>query len=88
MPHPKKIQLGQKIRRDKWGDMGNLKINLCTVQQQGMPSWPGHPAQEDLKDPKMKEILNAYCALTNYDPELMRMMKALEALKFLKYWRK
>jgi len=32
---PKKYNWGKKIRRNNWGDMGNLKINLCTCAAAG-----------------------------------------------------
>ena len=87
-PIPKKYNWGKKIRRDNWGDMGNLKINLCTCAAAGhfIMTWTSSTGR--LKRPKDHTILNAYCALTNYDPKTGEHGEGVEAIRCLKYWRK
>ena len=87
-PVPKKYNWGKEIRRDNWGDMGNLKINLCTCAAAGHAIMVWTSSTGRFKRPKDQDILNAYCALTNYDPETKANDVGVEALKFLKYWRK
>jgi len=87
-PVPKRYNWGKKIRPDNWGDMGNLKANLCTCAAAGHAIMVWTSSTGRLKRPKNEDIMNAYCALTNYDPTTDANDEGLEALKFLKYWRK
>jgi hypothetical protein len=85
---PKKHNWGKKIKRNAWGDMGNLKINLCTCAAAGhsIMAWTSNTGR--LKKPSNKSILNAYRALTHYNPKTHEHDDGVEALKCLKYWRK
>ena len=68
--------------------MGNLKINLCTCAAAGHAIMAWTSSTRRLERPNDEDILKAYCALTNYDPETKANDEGVEALKFLKYWRK
>jgi hypothetical protein len=87
-PVPKEYNWGKKIRVDDWGEMGNLRTNLCTCAAAGHAIMVWTSATGRLKRPKDEDILKAYCALTNYIPETDANDEGVEALKFLKYWRK
>ena len=85
---PEKYNWGKKIRRNNWGDMGNLKVNLCTCAAAGhfIMTWKSSTGR--LMRPKDEIILKAYCALTDYDPQSGEPGQGVEAIRCLKYWRK
>jgi hypothetical protein len=85
---PKKFNWGKKIKPNDWGDMGNLKINLCTCAVAGhsLMSWTSNTGR--LKRPRKEEILNAYCTVSGYDPQQPEKDEGVEAIKVLKHWRK
>lgn len=87
-PIPKIHNWGKKIKKDKWGVMGNIRTNLCTCSAAGhmIMSWTSNTGR--LKRPKDEDIMKAYCDLTNYIPETDENDEGVEALKTLKYWRK
>lgn len=87
-PIPKQHNWGKKIKRDNWGDMGNLRTNLCTCAAAGhlIMAWTSNTGR--LKRPKNDAILNAYCAVSNYNPETNQNDEGVESLKVFKYWRK
>lgn len=79
---------GKKIKKKKWGTMGNLKAELCTCSAAGhqIMTWTSNTGK--LKRPKDSDIMKAYCDLSNYDPVTDKNDEGVEALKVLKYWRK
>jgi hypothetical protein len=85
---PKTYNWGKKIRKNKWGVMGNLVANNCTCVAAGhfIMSWTSNTGK--LKRPKDADIMNAYSSLTNYVPDTGENDEGVEALKTLKYWRK
>ena len=85
---PKQHNWGKKIKRDNWGDMGNLQTNLCTCAAAGhlIMTWTSNTGR--LKRPNNEAILTAYCAVSNYDPKTKQNDDGVESLKVLKYWRK
>jgi hypothetical protein len=85
---PKQYNWGRKIKPDKWGDLGNLKINNCTCAVAGhlIMSWTSNTGR--LKRPKEKAIVNAYSTVTNYNPETNEHDEGVESIKVLKHWRK
>lgn len=87
-PIPKRYNWGKKIKKDNWGEMGNLRANLCTccAAAHMVMVWTSNTSR--LKRPKDEEIMKVYCELTNYNPETDENDEGLEALKTLKYWRK
>ncbi|HNP23331.1 MAG TPA: hypothetical protein PKM63_04185 [Panacibacter sp.] len=87
-PLPKQHHWGKKIKKDKWGVMGNFRTNLCTCAAAGhmIMTWTSNTGR--LKRPDDEDIMKAYCALTNYIPETDENDEGVEALKVLKYWRK
>ena len=87
-PIPKQYHWGKKIHKKKWGVMGNLRTNLCTCAAAGhlIMVWTSNTSR--LKRPKDEDIMQAYCALTDYIPETDENDEGIEALKTLKYWRK
>jgi len=88
IPIPKRHNWGKKIKRDKWGHMGNLDANLCTCSAAGhlIMVWTSNTS--GLQRPKDEDIMKAYCDLTDYNPETDARDTGVEALKALKYWRK
>lgn len=87
IPIPKRHNWGNKIKRDKWGVMGNLRTNLCTCSAAGHLIMVWTSNTDGLKRPKDEEIMKAYCDLTDYNPETDARDTGVEALKALKYWR-
>ncbi len=87
-PIPKMHHWGKKIGKDKWGVMGNFRTNLCTCAAAGhmIMTWTSNTGR--LKRPNDKDIMKAYCDLTDYVPETDENDEGVEALKVLKYWRK
>lgn len=85
---PAEYNWGKKIKPDKWGALGNLKINDCTCAAAGhlIISWTSNVGK--LHRPTTKAIVKAYTAITDYDPEVDGIGKPVEAIKALKYWRK
>lgn len=85
---PDEYNWGIKIKADKWGDMGNLKINNCTCATAGhlIMVWTSNTGK--LHKPKDKDILNAYIDITGYNPKTDGEGESVEAIKALKYWRK
>ena len=85
---PKRYNWGRKIRDKKWGDLGNLKINLCTCAVAGhfVMAWTSNIGR--LKRPTNEAILDAYSTVAGYDPEKPEKDEGIEAIKVLKYWRK
>jgi hypothetical protein len=79
---------GKKIKKKKWGTMGNLKAELCTCAAAGhqIMTWTSNTGK--LKRPKDSDIMKAYCDLSNYDPLTDENDEGVEPLKVLKYWRK
>lgn len=87
-PIPKRHNWGKKIKKNKWGDMGNLKAELCTCAAAGhyVMTWTSNTGR--LKRPNDKDIMKAYRELTNYNPDTDENDEGVEALKVLRYWRK
>lgn len=85
---PVNYNWGNKIKPDNWGALGNLKINDCTCAAAGhlIISWTSNVGK--LHRPTTKAIVNAYSAITDYDPKVDGIGKPVEAIKALKYWRK
>ena len=85
---PRRYNWGRKIRDNKWGDLGNLKINLCTCAVAGhfVMAWSSNIGR--LKRPNNEAILNAYSAVAGYNPDKPESDEGVEAIKVLKYWRK
>ena len=85
---PKRYHWGKKIRKDKWGVMGNFRTNLCTCAAAGhlIMVWTSNTG--GLQRPNDADIMKAYCDLTRYNPETDAYDTGVEALKVLKYWRK
>ena len=85
---PKRYNWGKKINPDKWGAMGNLVANNCTCAVAGhlIMSWTSNTGR--LKRPKDKAIMDAYCAVTNYNPKTDENDEGIESIKVLKHWRK
>lgn len=88
LPIPKRHNWGKKIKKDKWGVMGNFRTNLCTCAAAGhlIMVWTSNTSK--LQRPQEEDIMKAYCDLTNYNPETDENDEGVEALKVLKYWRK
>jgi hypothetical protein len=85
---PKIYNWGKKIKKDKWGVLGNLKAECCTCTAAGHMVMVWTSNTNGLKRPKEHEIIDAYCELTNYNRETDENDEGVEALKTLKYWRK
>ncbi len=87
-PIPKRFNWGKKIKNDKWGVLGNLQTNLCTCAAAGhfIMVWTSNTGR--LKRPKEESIMEAYCAVTNYNPETKENDEGVECIKVLKHWRK
>jgi hypothetical protein len=87
-PIPKKYNWGKKIRHNKWGAMGNLKIKICTCAAAGhsIMAWSSNIGE--LVRPSDESILDAYRALSHYNPETNEHDDGVESLRCLKYWRK
>ncbi len=85
---PPEYNWGSKIKSDKWGTLGNLKINDCTCAAAGhlIMAWTSNIGK--LHKPTTKAIVKAYTAVTGYNPKVDGIGKSIEALKVLKYWRK
>lgn len=79
---------GNKIQPDKWGSLGNLKINNCTIASAGhlIMTWTSSIGK--IHKPTTKAIVEAYTELTGYNPETDGIGEPIEALKALKFWRK
>ncbi len=79
---------GSKIQPDDWGALGNLKINDCTCAAAGhlILSWTSNIGK--LHRATTKSIVEAYTAITGYDPKVDGIGQPVEAIKALKYWRK
>lgn len=88
LPIPSRYNWGRKIRKDKWGVLGNLTANLCTCSAAGHMKMVWTVNTSGLKRPDEAAIMDAYCALTDYVPETDANDTGVEALKALKYWRK
>ena len=84
---PKEFNWGKKIKKDNWGDMGNLKINNCTCAAAAhlIMVWSSNTGK--FRKPSDKNILKVYCNISGYDPKKGGEGNAVEALKTLKYWR-
>jgi len=85
---PKQYNWGKKIKPDKWGDFGNLKINNCTCAVAGhlIMTWTSNTGR--LKRPKEKSIVDAYSDVTNFNPLTNENDDGVESIKVLKHWRK
>jgi len=85
---PKRYNWGKKIKKDKWGVMGNFRTNLCTCAAAGHQIMTWTSSTGRLLRPKNEDIMKAYCDVTKYIPETDENDEGVEALKVLKYWRK
>ncbi len=85
---PDTFNWGKKIPRDKWGHMGNLKINNCTCAAAGhlIMNWTANIGK--MKRPTIKAVVQSYIDLTGYNPEKDGIGNPIEAIKALKFWRK
>ncbi len=85
---PTQHNWGNKIKPDKWGSLGNLKINNCTMASAGhlIMTWTSNIGK--IHKPATKAIVEAYIKLTGYNPKTDGIGEPVEALKALKYWRK
>jgi hypothetical protein len=85
---PDEYNWGKNILPDKWGTLGNLKINNCTCASAGhlIMSWTSNIGK--LHRPTTKSIIDAYSEVTGYNPETDGMGEPIEAIKVLKHWRK
>lgn len=85
---PAEYNWGKKILPDKWGTLGNLKINNCTCASAGhlIMTWTSNIGK--LHRPTQKAIVAAYSELSGYNSETKGPGEGIEAIKVLKYWRK
>ena len=85
---PEEFNWGWKIKDDKWGWLGNKRANNCTCVAAGhfIMTWTSNTGK--LSRPKASEIVDSYCALTNYDRITDENDTGVECLKVLKHWRK
>ena len=85
---PAEYNWGKRIKAGQWGALGNLKINNCTCAAAGhlIMTWTSNIGK--LHKPTTKAIVQAYTAVTGYDPKTDGIGNPVEAIKVLKYWRK
>ena len=85
---PEEFNWGTKIKDDNWGWLGNKRANNCTCVAAGyfIMTWTSNTGK--LFRPKASEIIDAYCAVSNYDRITDKNDYGVECLKVLKYWRK
>ena len=85
---PQEYNWGKKIPPDKWGTLGNLKMNNCTCAAAGhlIMTWTSNI--ERLHRPTTRAIVEAYTTVTGYNPETDGIGEPVEAIKTLKFWRK
>jgi hypothetical protein len=85
---PEKHLWGKKIPKDKWGMMGNNKLDDCTIASAGhlIIEWTSDNGKVII--PKEKHIISAYSALSGYNPKTKKNNKPVYQLDVLKYWRK
>ncbi len=85
---PAEWNWGHKIKPDKWGMMGNKKIDNCTCAAAGhlIMTWTSNTGK--LIKPKDKAILKAYSDITGYNPKTGKNDTGACLIDVLKYWRK
>ncbi|CAN5174242.1 hypothetical protein BH20BAC1_BH20BAC1_25260 [soil metagenome] len=85
---PSSYNWGKKIEPDKWGHLGNLKINNCTCAAAAhlIMNWTANIGK--IKRPTMKSVIQSYAELTGYNPKTDGIGNPIEAIKALKFWRK
>lgn len=85
---PASFNWGKKIKKNDWGWMGNKRADLCTCAAAAhmIMTWTSNTGR--LKRPLLSQVKEAYCAVTNYNPETDENDEGVEPLKVLKYWRK
>lgn len=77
-----------KKKTTPWRRMGNWTANNCTCATAGhmIECWTANATNEDII--LTREVMEAYTALTGYDPETHENNDSLYYLDVLKYWRK
>ncbi|MDQ6901936.1 MAG: hypothetical protein M3139_02850 [Bacteroidota bacterium] len=85
---PLSCNWGNKIETEKWGTLGNLRINDCTCAAAGhlIMAWTSSIGK--LHKPSTKAIVQSYSDLTGFNPKTDGQGKSIEAIKALKHWRK
>ncbi|MEO7961978.1 MAG: hypothetical protein ABIR19_10550 [Ginsengibacter sp.] len=85
---PPEYNWGRKIKPEKWGTLGNSKINNCTCAAAGhlIMTWTSNIGK--LHRPATQAIVEAYTEVTGYNPKTDGIGNPVEAIKVLKYWRK
>lgn len=88
LPVPRDHNWGTRIRDNGWGWLGNKRANDCTCVAAGyfIMTWTSNTGR--LFRPKAREIVDAYCAVSNYNPGTGANDTGVECLKVLKHWRK
>jgi hypothetical protein len=85
---PPSVNYGGKIPADGWGMMGNDKAGDCTCAAAGhfIQDWTSNTGSEvTISD---EEVIEAYTALSGYDPETGVNDNGAVELDALNYWRR
>jgi hypothetical protein len=87
-PVPEKCNWGTKIKPTKWGMMHNKDIEICTCAAAGhfIMAWTSNTGK--VIEPNDISIIEAYSAITGFDPKTRKNDIGAYLMEVLKYWRK